>query len=229
MSKLIVKSLAVAGASLLMGGTAAAQQMNWAGPYVGAQVGYAMGTNKHSDPTGWYNSVHDFGTENNKAFGGLRGGFNWTSGAMMYGISADYNVTSINTERETTPTGPSYAAGAKVDGLGSIRGRLGVTSGNLALHGSLGWAYGRYKNKWTETDGSGEIINSKGKSSGIVWGFGADYAINKQVSIGVDYSAYRFGNNTHTLLTPAGVPIAGVIMGYKTKVDTVGVTLNYKF
>lgn len=133
------------------------QAANFGGAYVGAQVGAAMAQTKSSErPSCFFQCMESMGTEDTNAYGGVRGGYNWTSGPMLFGVSF-------------------------------------LASGN-------------------------------GKSSGYVFGFGADYALSKQLTLGVEYSAYRFKGSQHPVIQNPGS-----FVDFKTKVDTVGVNINYKF
>ncbi len=95
---------------------------SWAGPYLGATLGYEWGevSNNPTKPSG--------------AAGGLEGGFNWQHGNFVYGGEADIDLSAA--EDTVAPwqfSNPWF---------GTLRGRAGVAIGNVLLFGTAGLAYG---------------------------------------------------------------------------------------
>jgi outer membrane immunogenic protein len=56
----------------------------WAGPYVGATLGYEWG------------SIDNNPTHPNGAAGGFEAGLNWQNGSFVYGGEADINFSAAN-------------------------------------------------------------------------------------------------------------------------------------
>jgi outer membrane immunogenic protein len=94
----------------------------------------------------------------NGVIGGLQFGYNYQFGSYLAGIEADIQATgqrgtsnfAVNTGLVTTP--PTTLVGSdseKLDWLGTLRGRLGVTVDRWLAYGTGGLAYGR-----VGTDGS---------------------------------------------------------------------------
>jgi outer membrane immunogenic protein len=218
-----VNRLLIAGALASTMTAGVAQAADFGGAYVGGQLGYAMGSTKITEaPCVWW--CQNSSTQDDSFSGGVRGGYNWTSGSLLYGVTAEYNWTGVDTYKAMqagTPTNTT-SAGTNVDALGSIRARLGFVSGDMAIYATGGWAYGKMKDRMDEPSNPFHAAGD-GKSSGTVFGFGADYALNRQWILGVEYSAYRFGSSSHTEVSGA------MVESFKTKVDVVGVNVNYKF
>ena len=94
----------------------------WMGPYVGANVGYQWGgvSNSPTQPSG--------------LAGGVEGGYNWQRGNFVFGGEADLNISSADaTVAPFEFSNPWF---------GTVRGRGGVTLGNILLYGTAGVAYG---------------------------------------------------------------------------------------
>jgi outer membrane immunogenic protein len=95
---------------------------SWAGPYIGATLGYEWGrvSNNPTQPTG--------------IEGGLEAGFNWQHGNFVYGGEADINLSGA--EDTFSPwqfSNPWF---------GTLRGRAGVAINNVLLYGTAGLSYG---------------------------------------------------------------------------------------
>ena len=95
---------------------------SWAGPYLGATVGYEWGDvdNSPTHPSG--------------AAGGIEAGYNWQFGNFIGGAEADINLSAADdTFAPWQFSNPWF---------GTVRGRAGVAIGNVLVFGTAGIAYG---------------------------------------------------------------------------------------
>jgi outer membrane immunogenic protein len=95
---------------------------SWAGPYLGATIGYEWGTvsNNPTRPAG--------------VAGGIEGGYNWQFGQFVAGIEADINASAAeDTFAPWQFSNPWF---------GTLRGRAGVAFGNTLVFGTAGLAIG---------------------------------------------------------------------------------------
>ena len=95
---------------------------SWAGPYLGADLGYEWGkvSNNPTRPSG--------------LAGGVDAGFNWQHGNFVYGAEADINFSGAeDTFAPWQFSNPWF---------GTVRGRAGVAIGNVLVYGTAGLAYG---------------------------------------------------------------------------------------
>jgi outer membrane immunogenic protein len=95
---------------------------SWAGPYLGATIGYEWGTVDNS-PT------HPSGIA-----GGVEAGYNWQNRAFVFGGETDIQLS--NADDTLSPfefSNPWF---------GTLRGRAGVSLNNVLLYGTAGLAYG---------------------------------------------------------------------------------------
>jgi outer membrane immunogenic protein len=95
---------------------------SWAGPYLGANIGYEWGkvSNNRTEPTG--------------LAGGIEAGYNWQLGQFVSGTEADIQVSGAeDTFAPWQFSNPWF---------GTLRGRAGIAIGNTLLFGTAGFAYG---------------------------------------------------------------------------------------
>jgi outer membrane immunogenic protein len=95
---------------------------SWAGPYLGANLGYEWGavSNNPTKPSG--------------LAGGIEAGYNWQFGQFVTGVEGDLNVSGAeDTFAPWQFSNPWF---------GTLRGRAGVAIGNTLLFGTAGLAYG---------------------------------------------------------------------------------------
>ena len=104
------------------GGPALYVPFGWAGPYVGATLGYEWG------------SIDNNPARPNGVAGGFEAGFNWQNGSFVYGGEADINFSAANdTFAPWQFSNPWF---------GTARGRAGIAVNNVLLFGTAGFAYG---------------------------------------------------------------------------------------
>ena len=95
---------------------------SWAGPYIGATIGYEWGhvSNNPTEPAG--------------LTGGVEGGFNWQHGNFVYGGEADVNLSGAQDTFAPWQFSNTW--------FGTARGRAGIAFGNVLVFGTAGLAYG---------------------------------------------------------------------------------------
>jgi opacity protein-like surface antigen len=200
----------------------------WTGPYVGIQLGAGTGTTEHTDLDNWFGGSKDFGTTDGAFIGGAKAGYDMADGNMIYGIFAEYSFSNIDTEQNVNIDSTYYRAGSDIKGLGSIRAKLGMASGDVAGFVSAGLAYQNADDKFTDTDGSDDgDINSNSDQWGWAFGLGTEYAVGGNGFIGLDASHYIFGTDTHEVID-AGVG-QNAFFDFQNTVSTATVSYTYKF
>ncbi len=107
--------------------------------------------------------------DNNGFIGGAQLGYNIQSNGAIWGIETDFSGSKIS-------NGP-----AKLDWLGTFRGRVGFAAGNgLMPYVTAGWAYGRLK-------ASGAGFSTSKNKSGWTAGGGLEYAIAPNMTMKGEY------------------------------------------
>jgi opacity protein-like surface antigen len=229
-----MKKLILAGLSTVAMASAANAQPGvpadslFAGPYAGVQVGIGRLADTHNDLDDWYYNARDARNTDNGVIGGVRVGYDAQFSHFLVGALAEGSIGKLNTNSEYTPEDPSYEIGAKISHLGSIRGKLGLTSGKLAAYGTAGIGFANIKHKYRETDGSGELYDAKGDRSGFVYGAGVAYAVNGKSNVAFDISQYDFGKKTHELFEDDGTG-TDYFFTQKNNVRTLTLSYNYRF
>jgi len=181
----------------------------WTGGYAGLQGGYAW-TNLGVD--GGAFAIDDL---NGGLFGGYAG-YNWQSGAWVFGAEGDFNGL-WNDQTFAGPFPSSVDIGT--DWLASIRGRLGYAYDRALIFGTAGVGF-------TEATsdinfGGGATLSGSDSFTGWTLGGGAEYAFTDNWIGRAEYRYYDFGNKD--LDGPAGVG------GINLNTSTLTVGAAYKF
>jgi opacity protein-like surface antigen len=142
----------------------------WSGFYIGAHGGKGWGDwdgNMHfTGPDAWLPPEDlDRGSKTISADGAIFGGqvgWNFQSGAFVWGIEADGSWSRIKGDKllnpvpsdhdlgEATQYGqPDWGFSIRNDWLATVRGRLGVSAGSVLLYGTGGVAFGGFTQEHT--------------------------------------------------------------------------------
>ncbi len=126
---------------------------SWAGSYVGLFAGYGWGDADATAPfdanTGFFYNFtgRPYRFEVDGFFGGGTLGYNWQSGAMVFGVEGELgylglrgSATDPNFQPGTTPI-PDTVTRFKSDLYGAIYGRLGVVAGSALFYAKGGVAF----------------------------------------------------------------------------------------
>ncbi|HEX7790948.1 MAG TPA: outer membrane protein [Afipia sp.] len=165
---------------------------SWAGPYVGGNLGYGWGdtTNNPTSPSG--------------VLGGIQAGYNWQSGALVFGVEGDLQLNSADdTFAPWKFSNPWF---------GTARGRVGYAFNNILLYGTGGLAFGGLKGEFL---GLSETRTTAGWTVGV----GAEIALNQNWSAKIEY--------LYVDLSDRNFSVTGMSNGYEF--STVRVGVNYRF
>lgn len=133
---------------------------SWAGPYLGANLGYAWG------------SVENSRTKPDGVFGGAQAGYNWQNGQFVFGLEGDIQVSAADdTFAPWKFSNPWF---------GTVRGRLGYAFNNVLVYGTGGLAFGELR---AETFGLSESHTNAGWTLGV----GAEFGIYQNWTAKVEY------------------------------------------
>jgi outer membrane immunogenic protein len=158
---------------------------SWAGPYVGATLGYEWG------------SIDNNPTHPNGVAGGFEAGFNWQNGHFIYGGEADISFSAANdTFAPWQFSNPWF---------GTARGRAGITVNNVLLFGTAGLAYGEL------TGTSSGNLSESHTSLGWVVGLGAEVSFAPHWSAKAEW-LYLDLSDRHFSVTAANNGLAANLM-----------------
>jgi outer membrane immunogenic protein len=164
---------------------------SWAGPYVGANLGYAWGdiTNSITSPSG--------------VVGGVQAGYNWQFGQWVVGLEGDIQGSGAS----------DTFAGWKFSNpwFGTLRGRGGFAMNNILVYGTGGLAFGNVR---------AEVLNLTENHSVAGWtlGVGAEIGITQNWTAKAEY-LYVNLNDSQFALTgmPNGYQFSVVRLGVNYK------------
>src|SRR5262249_38335202 len=150
----------------------------WTGFYIGANVGGGWATTKSDFAAGSTN----FATATNNLTGVIGGGqlgYNWQSGAAVYGLETDFQGSSLKGSL-TAPTCPVPPCGVatsasysqKLPWFGTVRGRLGYAQEGWMAYVTGGYAYTRLTTDATASAGAvtASVSNSEFRSGWTLGG-----------------------------------------------------------
>ena len=165
---------------------------SWAGPYLGGNLGYEWG------------SVDKNPTKPSGFAGGVQAGYNWQSGAMVFGLEGDLQATAADdTFAPWKYSNPWF---------GTVRGRVGYAFNNVLLYGTGGLAFGELRG---ETFGLSESHTNAGWTAGV----GAEFGFAAHWTAKVEYLYVDLSDSRFT--------ITGAQNGYSFGLVRAGV--NYHF
>lgn len=185
----------------------------WTGFYVGAHAGYAEADYKGEwDPSEdpWlYGKEFDLSRFN----GGLHAGYNFQVDSIVWGIEGDITGANLaDTQCHDDTSGIcaySSSMSANLDLLASVRGRLGLASGNSLFYVTGGIAFADAD--FTACDGGGSAVRCDkfdvAKDIGGVVGGGWEYKPASQISVRLEGLYYMIGDTAN--LEEAGTIATG--------------------
>lgn len=166
----------------------------FAGPYIGAALGYAKQRAKIDFEAG--SSFRD--SDSSVTFGGYAG-YNWQCDRLVFGVETDFNYIDTGpTSGEDTVTVES-----SMDWYGTVRARGGiVVHDNLLLYATGGLAYANIDHSFNDTNVGGVLgpfsaSNSKTKA-GWTFGGGAEYLHDSRWLLRAEAFYVDLGDETHT-------------------------------
>jgi opacity protein-like surface antigen len=207
---------------------------NWTGVYVGGQIGGGWGQ------TGWNSATGEFGSRATNMFAGdgTANGFvvggqigaNYQLGAWVTGVEADANWADLDSNAKCSTPEEDEASGftchTRIDALGTLTGRLGLTFGNLLVYGKGGAAWDRERHQAVPGQvGPINIYSGDETRWGWTVGLGLEYALTPAWTGKVEYDYMEFGNKT--IAFSDGLGNASNV-GLSQNLNVVKMGFNYK-
>jgi len=211
---------------------------SWSGFYLGANAGYGRSKEDHAEfstnfsPSDSAPNIGELSPSG--AFGGGQIGYNFQHGNVVYGIEADFQGAGMD---DDSPAAFGIAAGefsTKVDWFGTVRGRLGIASGNALFYATGGFAYGSVEHEGVLSNGflSAAFKNDKVETGWVVGG-GVEYALSSNWTVKAEYQYLDLGSDSasgNVVRNDNGAPTGEVLRSdFDTNIHTVRVGVNYKF
>jgi outer membrane immunogenic protein len=208
---LVILPLAASAADLPHRATApvlAQAPFSWNGMYVGASIG-AVGLGTTVKGYYSYDAGSDgYDTKGNGggALAGASIGYNYQMNNIVFGLEADVSGAMASVEKTETGThgyGEGYISNtsSKLNGLGTIRARLGVAFDRTLVFATAGVAFGSFTHKYANDEGTDASYGRNFGSSvrtGWVVGAGVEQALTNSVSLKLEALYADFGTKKYT-------------------------------
>lgn len=123
---------------------------------------------------------------------GMRLGYDWQSGNLVYGLVVDYSMNDAEDAVTSFSTTPAfYSMSREVDDALSIRARIGHAFGannqNL-IYVVGGVVRANIENTYTTSNGVNTFTNSgDSEADGSQWGAGYEFRVRPYMTIGIEY------------------------------------------
>lgn len=159
----------------------------WQGAYVGLAGGGSFGRSKHVDHLTELDDTPRFNV-NGGIFSGTAG-YNWQLASWVFGVESDLSWASQKgSSLDSGPAGnPDFSSFTKVQWLGTVRGRVGYTPGNVLLYTTAGYA-GAGVEAGLKSTATGVVQDSASSwRSGWTVGAGAEWAFAPAWSAKIEY------------------------------------------
>ncbi|PZA11428.1 porin family protein [Rhodopseudomonas palustris] len=119
---------------------------NWAGLYIGANFGGALGRN--SSTASILGLTEQFSLSPDGYVGGGQIGYNWQAANWVFGAEADFQGSTQKDDR-TAVFGSNLMYNQKLPWFGTARARIGYSLGSTLFYATGGYAYGNVKTNIT--------------------------------------------------------------------------------
>jgi outer membrane immunogenic protein len=168
---------------------------NWTGLYIGVNGGGAWDHVNWDFPTFATSAPHD----GSGGFAGGQIGYNWQMNTWVFGVELDGDWASI--KGSVACPNPVFTCGHEVQGLATLRGRIGTTMIDPRLlayfTGGGAWGHVRYDEFVTAT-GLSPVGQPHASADQYGWtvGGGLEYAFLPRWSAKAEYLYYDLGSHT---------------------------------
>jgi opacity protein-like surface antigen len=218
-------STAVGAFAVLCVLSQAAVAQDWAGTYIGANIGLAAPSVENDwnsgvsgCSTGEDCSVNDLNTAG-ISFGGVAG-VNWQKGDYVFGVEADVSSTSIKNDTYYYASDDeitnSERAGLNIDMLASVRGRAGMTFGDNLVYATagIGFMSGEFVASTSDSDPYSGIKSISAAMPVVGLGFQKHLGDNLSLDVNAQHyigtGAVTLGNLGDGETTDSQVDVAGI-------------------
>jgi outer membrane immunogenic protein len=198
-------------------GPAPAPVFTWTGFYVGLNAGYAFGT---ADTT-ITSLVPAFSSDYDGFLGGAQIGYNWQSGALVFGVEADLQFADVS-GTEAVP-GFANTSTNTLQWFGTVRGRIGYTFGRVLPYVTGGFAFG--KNELELASTAGNSVDDTATQTGWTIGGGIEFAVRDAWSVKIEYLHVDLRDKSYL----TNVILPGISLTSGLEFDLVRAGVNYRF
>jgi outer membrane immunogenic protein len=205
----------------------------WTGFYLGVNAGGGWADGKIDFSIGGV----PFAAADNSlrgALGGVQAGYNWQTGAILFGVEADAQVSGVQ-GRITAPCPPGFCGppplaasyGQEMSWFGTVRGRVGYAMPTWLAYATGGFAYGRLEtNASASAGGLTATFESADNRTGWTVGGGIEVAFAPSWSAKLEYLYVDFGDRSFNWVA---VPLPPITDTAHLTMNVVRAGVNYRF
>jgi outer membrane immunogenic protein len=186
---------------------------NWSGFYAGVNAGYGFGTST------WSGLAVATEIKPKGFMAGGTAGYNWQSGAIVYGIEGDFDWSGVKDSVACGPLGLVTCETAN-SWLATFRGRVGYAFDRWLPYLTGGAAYGNVK-ATTSAPVLGTLSSASSNQFGWAFGAGLEYAFMGNWTAKLEYLYVDLGSFN------AGTAVLANNVSFKESIIRAGI--NYKF
>ena len=193
---------------------------NWTGFYIGGHIGVGFNGNDNNffGSTGSNTSARFLG-------GGQVGADYQFAPNWVAGIEGQYSLLSGGNTNVVFAGPPVVAFNSKVDGIGSVTGRLGYTWGPGLLYVKGGYGFSDTNNARITSAGVPVAFAFNNSRDGYTVGAGLEYLFAPSWSAKLEYQYYNLGNSRFT----AGPAVLVGLGNISNDLHTLKLGVNYRF
>ncbi len=176
---------------------------------------------------------------------GVRAGYDWQSGSLVYGIVGEYVRGDAEDSVSAFSTTPArYTMTRSLERTASLRGRIGVSFGDDAnlLYATGGLAWGRVSNSFSTSNGVNTFTNNgDSDSKGPQYGLGYERKLGDNFAVGLEYLVTKLKDDEYRVRAQGPAPATNpFILGNPSGTDfrrsdedfetsSLRVTVSYRF
>lgn len=137
---------------------------------------------------------------------GLRAGYDWQSGALVYGLVAEVSTAEVDDSVSAFSTTPArYSMTREIDYVAALRGRLGYAWDRVLFYGTAGLAYGEISRTFDTSNGANSFTEREDDGSlGVQIGAGVEYAFSERIRLGLEFLRTSLEDSDYTVRAGPG-------------------------
>lgn len=141
---------------------------------------------------------------------GLRGGYDWQAGNMVYGVLVEYGRADYRDAVSAFSTTPAfYTLLRKTDDVLALRGRVGFAfgDGSNLFYGTAGYARASVQNYFSTSNTANTFVNNgDSDADGYQLGLGFERRFGENFSLGVEYLHSRLDDEDYRVRAQGPAP-----------------------
>lgn len=193
---------------------------DWSGLYVGVHGGGGWGKSDWLFMTAQTATSHNI----DGGLGGFQAGYNFQSGAFVFGIEGEYSFADI--KGSSLCPDPTYTCSTKAKGIGDVAGRVGYAADRALFYvkGGGAWVEDRYDAVRPTPANTATGTETR---AGWLAGIGVEYAFAQNWTVKGEVDYVGLGSNRVSRTATNGLASQDIEVNQSLYMTKVGV--NYKF